>query len=87
MHLKPHGLGLAAAVLTALGYGLCSLLYALWPEQSLKFMNFTSHNFDFSLIAGDGLTWASFFAGLVIWVIFAYVFGALFAWFYNKFAK
>lgn len=87
MHLKPNGLGLASAVLTAIGYGLCSLMYALWPAQSLKFMNYTSHNFDFSLIAGSGLTWPSFFAGLVVWVVLAYIMGALFAWFYNQFAK
>ncbi|MBI4994837.1 hypothetical protein HZC21_04325 [Candidatus Peregrinibacteria bacterium] len=87
MHFKPHGFGLASAVLTAIGYGLCSLLYALWPKQSLEFMNYTSHNFDFSLIAGEGLTWPSFFAGLVVWVVVAYILGALFAWFYNQFAK
>lgn len=87
MHFKPHGFGLAAGVLTAIGYGLCSLLYALWPAQSLEFMNFTSHNFNFSVIAGDGLTWASFFAGLVVWVVMSYIAGALFAWLYNQFAK
>ncbi len=84
MHLKPHSLGLAGALLTAIGYSLCSLLYSLWPVESLNFMNYTSHNFDFSLIAGTGLTWSSYFAGLVVWVVLSYLFLLVFGWFYNR---
>lgn len=87
MHLKPNALGLAGAFVTAVGYVLCSAAYALWPAATMKFSSLTSHNFDFTPIAGSGLTWGSFFAGLVAWVVLTYLALALLAWFYNQMHK
>lgn len=85
MHLKPHGLGLTAGLVTALSYALCTGLYALAPDSFWKTSKFALH-YDFSSL-GTAVTWATFFGGLVAWFVFAYVGGALFAWLYNQVAK
>lgn len=85
MYLKPHGLGLAAAFVTALSYVLCTGLYALAPNFFWRASKFALH-YDFSSL-GAAVTWATFLGGLVLWVVLAYVGGALFAWFYNQAAK
>lgn len=87
MHLKPNAFGLAAGVLTAVSYSLCSAAYVLFNEQFMSFMNLISHNFDFSVLEGGGLTWESFFVGLVAWTVMSYVSGVVFGWLYNKLAK
>lgn len=87
MHLKSHQFGLAGGLATAFFYTLDSLWYAFWPESAMSFWGFISHNFDFAVMEGEGLTWASFFAGLVAWSVTVYVCCAVFAWMYNKLAK
>lgn len=86
-HLKTNALGLAFAVVGGIGYVVCSALYALWPAESLTYSSYLSHNLNFAPLAGNPMTWGSFFAGLIVWFILSYVGGALFAWFYNQFAK
>lgn len=86
IRLKVHALGLASGVVTVVFYALCMAWYALAPEQLIRFSGYVSH-FNFSSVAGAAPTWPSFFAGLVFWFVASYVCGALFAWFYNRWAK
>lgn len=87
MHLKPNALGLASAIVSGVGYILCAAVYQYWPDFMMKIVKWSSFNFDFTSTQGAGLTWPVFVAGLLMWVVGAYVVMAVFAWLYNKLAK
>ena len=87
MPLKPHALGVAAAFVTGLFYIVDGLYYMFAPESALSFFSYISHNFDFSILEGEGVTWASFLIGLVVWEICAYISTWLFAIVYNRLAN
>lgn len=87
MHLKPHPFGLAAAVVTGLGYLLDAAFHYFAPTKSLQFYSYISFNLDFLKLSGAAMTWAGFLAGLVVWVVATYVCCAVFAWLYNKLLK
>ncbi len=87
MHLKPHALGLSGGLVTAIGYVLCSAWYALDQVSAVKFFGYILHKFNLAQIAGTGLDWGSFFAGLVAWFVMTYVSLWVTAWLYNKLLK
>lgn len=87
MHLKSHAFGMASGLVTLVCYVVGAIPFVLAPQETVKFLNYTNFNIDLTPIMGAGLTWGSFFAGLVFSIVLMYVFGALFAWCYNKFAK
>ncbi|GEM_PF-5782857 len=87
MHLKPHIFGVAGAVTTGLGYLLDAFFHYFVPAKTMKFYSFISFNFDFSAFGPGVLTWSSFIAGLLVWMVMTYVCLFVFAWFYNKFAS
>ena len=84
MKLNANAFGLAAAVTVAILWLLCSLIVALMPGMSMMMSGYMMHT-DFS-----GMQWdmhlAGFLAGLVIWSVFAYIFGWLMALVYNRYA-
>lgn len=86
MHLKPHALGLAGAAVTGLGYLLDAAFHWLAPEKTMKFYSYISFNFDLSSLGLGVLTWPSFLAGLVVWMVMTYVCLYVFGWFYNQWA-
>lgn len=86
-HLKPNAFGLAGAIVTGISYVLCSALYALGPAEALTYSSYLFHNLNFTSLGGNPMTWGSFFAGLVVWVVLAYVGTAVFAWVYNQLSK
>lgn len=87
MHIKPHALGLAGAILTGVWYAVEALIFKYAPEFSMKYWSLMSLRMDYAPIKGPGLDWTAFFAGLVGWMICAYVCLALLGWLYNRLAK
>jgi large-conductance mechanosensitive channel len=79
---NPVKSGVALAVTVAIGYAACSLVFWLWPEAAVSFMNSLFHGLDFrKLQSGTALfSFGSFvyaLAGITIW---AFGLGVVFGW-------
>jgi hypothetical protein len=84
MH-KPWKTGLALALTMAISYSVCALLYALWPEQGIVFLNALFHGLDFSrLQAPQAFGVATFFGPLVVLSLWGLLVGSLFTWLHGK---
>lgn len=80
--------GIAAAITLSLAYSLCALAFALVPNIALDFVNTLFHGLDLSTLKPVGrkaLVISTFFYGLCTVAILSFVFGVLFAFFYNLF--
>ncbi len=83
--LDVKAIGLASAIVTGIVYVICFLIVLIFGAASLKFFNLFLHGIDISSLVtnpsiGTGIL------GLIVSVIVAYVFGAIFALLYNKYA-
>lgn len=82
MKLNANAFGLSAAATVAILWVLCSLIVVIMPGISMNMSGYMMHT-DFT-----GMQWdmhiTGFIGGLVIWAIFAYVFGWLLALIYNR---
>ncbi len=84
--LDVKGIGLASGIVTAIVYVVCFLIVLILGSASLKFFNLFIHGIDLTSLAttpslGTGIL------GLIVSVVVAYIFGAIFALTYNKYAK
>lgn len=83
--MNPLRTGLALASTVAISYSLCGLLVAVAPGASLDFLNAFFHVVDFrSIAAPAGFHLRPFAAALLVFVIWAFLVGALFAWLFNR---
>ena len=77
--------GIAAAITVAAGYSACAVVFRIWPEAALQFMNGLFHGLDFrKLQVGSALfDFGSFAWAAAVLAAWAFGLGALFAWIYS----
>ena len=82
---SPWRFGVAFAATVAIGYTLCTLVFAIWPESAATFMNGLFHGLDFRrLQAGTSLfDFGSFGYALVVLTAWAFLLGTVFSWISN----
>lgn len=85
--LHPKSIGLASAAVSAIGYVLCVLFFAVAPEGALQFFSAMFHGVDITEIAADMVWSSAIILGFVEIVVLSFVGGWLFAVLYNVFAK
>jgi hypothetical protein len=78
--------GTAFAVTVGIGYTACALVFRLWPEAALVFMNSLFHGLDFrKLQAVPGpFDFGGFLVALAGIVVWAFLMGALFGWIVDR---
>lgn len=83
----PWRFGATLAATVAIGYALCTLAFAIWPESAATFMSALFHGLDFrKLQAGPSLfTFGSFGYALAILAGWAFMLGTTFAWLARRF--
>ena len=85
MKLNVKAIAVAHAAVAGILFVLCRLLFTLAPDATLAGMKYLLHT-DWTGIAVP-VTWGGFFLGLVVWMVFAALVGALWAWLYNRIAR
>jgi hypothetical protein len=85
MKLNVKAIAIAEAVVAGILFVLCRLAFTLAPDTTLAAMKYLFHT-DWTDIAVP-VTWGGFFLGLVVFMAFTAVVGAVWAWFYNHLAR
>ncbi|VCJ27951.1 DUF5676 family membrane protein [Burkholderia pseudomallei] len=82
MNMKPYWkFGVALALTIATGYTVCAALYAAWPALGIDFLNALFHGLDFrKLDSGVPFTPSMFVYPFVVFVVWGFLVGTLFAW-------
>jgi len=78
--------GIALALTVAVAYALCALVFQLWPQAALNFMNALFHGLDFGVLQrGAALfDFGSFLGALLGVAAWAFAVGTLFGWIARK---
>jgi len=78
--------GTAFATTVVVGYTLCTLVFWIWPEAAMHFMNGLFHGLDFrKLQVGTSLfDFGSFASALVVMAAWAFGLGSLFGWLFSR---
>jgi hypothetical protein len=82
MRLDPRAFALASAILTAISYGICYALFALWPEATRSAVGYVMH-VDLRGVPRV-MSWDRFLVGFFVWTGFWWVVGAALAGLYNR---
>lgn len=83
--MSPWRTGIALSLTIVISYTACAALYALWPERGIDFLNALFHGLDFhKLGAPMPFTFLMFLYPLLVFVIWGFAVGALFAWLHNQ---
>ena len=78
---SPWRTGVTLAATVAIMYTVCALIYALMPERTIDFLNALFHGLDFrKLGAPMPFTFLMFVYPLVVFVVWGFAVGALYAW-------
>ncbi len=86
--MKPLPTGITLSLTLAVFYSLCTLIWAIWPDPFISFMNALFHGLDFrALQSTEPYTWSSFFYALVVTAAWGFALGAYFAWLHNLLSK
>jgi hypothetical protein len=84
--MNPRKTGVALAVTLAISYAVCAIAYALAPERGIDFLNALFHGLDFRKLAAAGpFTFLMFVYPLVVFMVWGFLVGALYAWLHNFF--
>lgn len=85
MNTKPYWKhGIVLALTLAIAYTVCAALYAAWPALGIDFLNAMFHGLDFhKLDTGERFSLRMFVYPFVVFVIWGFAVGTLFAWLYN----
>lgn len=77
----PWKTGVALALTMAISYGVCAVLYALWPDRGVDFLNALFHGLDFhKLDTPEPFTFAKFMYPLMVLAVWGFMVGTVFAW-------
>ena len=81
--------GGALAVTVAVGYTACTLVFVLWPETAASFMNALFHGLEFRKLQNGPALFDSgrFFYVLLVLAVWAFWFGALFGWVFERLGR
>jgi hypothetical protein len=78
---NPWKTGIALSLTVAIVYSLCAGLYALWPSQGIDLLNAIFHGLDFHKLEPSlPFTFQMFLYPVVVFVIWGFLVGTLFAW-------
>ena len=78
--LNPWNFGAVISLTVVIGYVLCTLFWFAFTESSLDFLNTLFHGMDFRRIyARTEFTLGGYLGVLVVFVVWGYVMGAVFA--------
>lgn len=87
MKLDTRAYGSAAAGTMGVIYLVCVVLSWLWPDAVIRLAGWLVHVVNVEQFAGEvRVTAGGFVMGLAQSVIYGFIVGWLFAWFYNRFA-
>lgn len=87
MKLNTRAYGSAAAGTMGVIYLVCVALSWLWPDAVVRLAGWLVHVVNVEQFAGEvRVTAGGFVMGLAQSVIYGFIVGWLFAWFYNRFA-
>ncbi len=87
MKLDTKAVGFASASVAGILYILCALLFWFVPDSAIRLFNYFVHGIDLTAIARFNISFKQNIIGLLLTLAFSFLFGALFAVVYNKFAK
>jgi uncharacterized protein DUF5676 len=78
--------GTAFAATVAVGYALCTLVFWIWPDAAMNFMNGLFHGLDFRKLQGGAalFDFGSFVTALVAMAAWAFGLGSLFGWLFSR---
>lgn len=77
----PWKTGVSLSLTMAISYTVCAILYGLWPQQGVDFLNALFHGLDFGRLASPlPFTPGVFIYPLVVLVVWGFVVGTVFAW-------
>ena len=78
--------GTAFAATVAVGYALCTLVFWIWPEAAMHFMNALFHGLDFRKLQGGATSFdfGSFAYALIVMAAWAFSLGSLFGWLFSR---
>lgn len=77
----PWKTGVSLSLTMAISYTVCAILYGLWPQQGVDFLNALFHGLDFRRLASPlPFTPGVFIYPLVVLVVWGFVVGTVFAW-------
>jgi len=84
---NPWRTGAALAATFAVGYPVCAILFVLWPERGIEFLNALAHGLDFGkLTTATPFRISQFFYPFVVMVLWGFLMGTLFAWLRDLFS-
>lgn len=74
--------GIALGITVGIGYSVCTLVFWIWPEAALTFMNGLFHGLDFRRLQGGPtlFSYGSFIYAVVGMMVWAFALGAIYAW-------
>jgi hypothetical protein len=79
--LDPWRIGVALAATVVVGYAVCALIFVIFPEASVNFLNALFHGLDFRKLqsAAEGFSFTGFGGVAIVMAAWAFVAGAIFA--------
>ena len=78
---SPWRTGITLSVTVAITYTVCALVYALMPDRGIDFLNALFHGLEFhKLGAPMPFTFLMFIYPLIVFVVWSFAVGTLFAW-------
>lgn len=79
--MNPWAIGAALGVTATLAYAVCALIFVLFPESSVSFLNSLFHGLDFRKLqpAGSEFSMGGFGVVALAMALWGFLVGALFA--------
>ena len=83
---NPWKAGVTLALTVTITYTVCAVLYALFPERGIEFLNALFHGLDFNKLGPPlPFTFLMFVYPLFVFAVWGFLVGALYAWLNNLF--
>jgi hypothetical protein len=86
---KPLVVGSSFSITAGLGYTLCAIAFALFPNFSVDFTTSLFHGLNFSTLkpASGGFTFFSYLESTLVLMAWAFVMGAAYCSIYNRLSR
>jgi hypothetical protein len=87
--LNPWRTGATLAVTVVLAYAICAVIFVVFPNASMNFLNGLFHGLDFGKLqpSAGGFSFAGFGGVAVVMAVWVFVVGAIFAGVSNLLAR
>lgn len=78
-NVSPWRTGASLAITVAIAYAVCAILYGLWPDRGVEFLNALFHGLDFQKLAAPvPFRATTFLYPLIVLVVWGFLVGTLF---------